>query len=181
MSELVLLTVDHSDDRTLAEAASLISEPETVGLLYSGTNVRFVVFRDGRWQSSSGTDDLFGAFEAIFFNDARQVRWVFRGDDRGDTAVLSDSVAERTEPSQAYLLDETPRSLLLWGQIARVPKPGWVTCQDARTAAIDVPVREDAVIGGRVTLAQRDYFCQDDHGNVSVADSRYLRLSIEKG
>ncbi|MFT3662695.1 MAG: CRISPR-associated protein Csx19 [Gordonia sp. (in: high G+C Gram-positive bacteria)] len=185
MSDRRYLHVDVHDDLTVERAADLVASDGALGVLYLPAEALFVTFQDGLWTAAEGrTIAWTEVFEAVFFTPDRQVRWVHRDKGAGDTAELSEAgEGDGTAPFRESIGDDEAR--FLWGRaVAADSTARWAALDDARTGRIRVPTGGNEVKGGdRARLHQVTYLTEDDHGNRSVADVRYTRVSFtsEKG
>lgn len=181
MSDRIYLAVDTRPNLTIAEAAALISGDDAIGMVYSPSAARFLTRRNDKW---CGPDrkptDLSSVFEAVFFNQDVQVRWVQREHGTGEATITTESSAPADgRPFRDAAEPDSGR--LLWGtSIRSVSTDGWATCGSAQVGTLTVPVRvvRDAARDAVVRLHQYTYVTEDPHGNQAFADVRYTRLTV---
>lgn len=152
---------------------------------FLATPGRFIVARaevSGALATGDGRPVVLGdVFEARLFCPAAELRWL--GTREGGRAVI---VAEESlalaaeawrplEPLQAELLSG---HYLVWGEGLEAPADlaaGWSRLAMARIGALDVPLAGVGP-GARVQIESVEYLVEHEHGNVAVAEERFLRL-----
>jgi hypothetical protein len=81
---------------------------------------------------------------------------------------------------------EDDQARLFAGRVSRTANPDWVRIVEARYKPADLPLRlnDDVNLVGSgadtpvVVLEAREYAVEDEHGNLTVIDTRRIRLDI---
>lgn len=164
-------------DEALTHAApgsvALLSTPRTYHIA--------LVSASGGVKTRKGSVRLEDVFEARFFDECAELRWVNIADGRGtavflteDAAVLPAGSGERLPDVVAT--DTRTGAYLLWGRSAGSVN-GWTTLSSERIGTIDIPAEIPAEQHAHVVT--REYIAQDpDHGNAYVAEERLLRFDL---
>lgn len=178
---------------------------EAVGMLYA-TNFCHLARLDNNAQlldENSKAIDLISTYEARVFSPIAELRWLHREAGKGEAALLTEqkSAPENWgEPKTIVAVDKPiEQRYLLWGEsVKEQPKKDWLKMATARIGSYFVPVNQtfnknseqakgaDQAVEQtenklRVQLKAREYLCQQEaHGNVYVAEERWLGLAIAK-
>ena len=141
----------------------------------------------------AGLDAINDMYELVVFDRDRELRWLRNRDDRGraglgQAVILTEEGA--TLPAGTVLDREpkltrwnTPRRHLLADHFAadhREPQD-WAVLRAARYATAVVPVRIPPDLRTQPTIAvltSVDYTVEDEHGNLTVAETRRMGLRV---
>lgn len=174
---------------TLAHCREILQPTEqhrTVALLYAPDRCRFATFADGQLldekDAALSEQALRNIFEARVFNCAAELRWLHTGDQKGDTALLSEQ--ELTSNYQLKLPNDASfvalqtllQIYLLWGEGIEQKNTGltdgWSRLTAARIGKLNVP-RTGVNEKDRVQLITLEYLAEyDERGNVVQYDER---------
>ncbi|MFF0771834.1 CRISPR-associated protein Csx19 [Nonomuraea wenchangensis] len=164
-------------DEVLQHAApgsvALLSTPQAYHIALVGAS--------GGLETRRGSVRLRDVFEARFFDERAELRWVNFADGRGsavflteDAAMLPDDASERLPDVEAT--DTRAGAYLLWGRSAG-SAGDWTTLSTERIGTIDIPAVIPAEQHAQVLT--REYIALDpDHGNAYIAEERLLRFDL---
>lgn len=156
---------------------------------------------DGSLRDETGAAIPLGAtYEARVFSERAELRWRHTSGGDGEAALLSEAAFAgdgwgRSEElaSKGELTEPIEQSYLLWGESVGDEKDGWLKMASARVGSYftplsrpsgnSAPAGEQGARGAggkklRVELSAREYLCQGLHGNVFVAEERWLGLRV---
>lgn len=147
-------------------------------LAYTPWDAAFARLSSGSWVSApsgpwrGGAPPWLEVFELRAFSLTAEVRWTHEADGLG-AAVLVEGLAGggNAESGSAY-------QRKLWGRGAR-DDSGWVGLREPRIGTLWVPAPSDGPKPpgeGALVLLAREARVQDQHGNWSVSDERWLGL-----
>jgi CRISPR-associated protein (TIGR03984 family) len=161
-------------DEVLGHAA-----PGSVALL--STPRAYHVSLVGASGDLDGSVRLEDVFEARFFDERAELRWVNIAGGRGSAVLLTEDAAMLPDGSGERLPDivsvcSLEGSYLLWGRSAGSAN-GWTTLASERIGTIDIPA--DVPAGLHARIVTREYVARDpDHGNAYIAEERLLRFDL---
>lgn len=133
-------------------------------------------------------------YEARMFSDNTELRWLNRDGGSGDAALLTetqpalnDSWKNRADLNQDVVSAGTIKhSYLLWGESVLPPRNGWIKMATPRIGGYYSPFAMDVSheyepTKLRLQLNAIEYLSQEpEHGNVFVAEERWLNISIAR-
>ncbi|MDQ1295344.1 MAG: hypothetical protein QG608_3229 [Actinomycetota bacterium] len=141
--------------------------------------------RDRRGNALEGPWDLMAAFELVAFDGVRELRWLHSQEGRGRAVVLAED-PQALPVGDQVVFDTAPRRVgdpyrrILAGSLSDVGR-GWARLRAARYHDADLPVSlPNAHAGDRpvAVLTGVEYAVEDEHGNLTVVDSRLTGLEI---
>ncbi|GGP14093.1 TIGR03984 family CRISPR-associated protein [Nonomuraea glycinis] len=140
-----------------------------------------LVDASGDVKTRKGSVRLQDVFEARFFDERAELRWVNIADGRGtavflteDAATLPAAFVDRLPAVEA--IDTRAGAYLLWGRSAGSVN-GWTTLSTERIGTIDIPAQIPAEQHAQVLV--QEYIAQDpNHGNAYIAEERLLRFDL---
>lgn len=175
-------------EQALTQIAT-VTDQELTGLLYSPSCCEFARRRDGQAGNASGPADLSQVFEARWFNDTLELRWLRDAQSPGTgTAVcLSEDAIELDdwEVNADTDLEPLPGQYLLsgWGSEAPNLPEGWSRLSNASVGKhliplADVGAHRNALLLYREYLGPAPGAAGSEHGNWSVREERLIKLAI---
>jgi CRISPR-associated protein (TIGR03984 family) len=141
--------------------------------------------RDRRGNSLEGPWDLTAAFELVAFDGVRELRWLHSQEGRGRAVVLTED-PQALPVGDPVVFDTGPRRVgapyrrILAGSLSDVGR-GWARLRAARYRDADIPVSLPTANAGDspvAVLTGVEYAVEDEHGNLTVVDSRLTGLEI---
>ena len=171
---------------------------DAVAMLYATNRCVLARLQDGILvDQDNAAVDTSSVYEARVFSDNADFRWLNREAGSGDGALLSESQLQLDSAwkDQGNVdLGNTSagtikQSDLLWGESVGLPNRGWVKMATPRIGGYYVPLAETVespksetnVAKLRLQLNAIEYLCQEArHGNVFVAEERWLNISVAK-
>jgi CRISPR-associated protein (TIGR03984 family) len=124
--------------------------------------------------------DIHSIFEARIFNENLELRWLNEQHGKGKAVLLSDKELDlclEIQPDALEILATQTQRYLLWGEAtdnADNTNDGWNKLISSRIGFIYVPY-----VNHRVYLQTREYFKEDNYGNVSVIEERLMSLEVK--
>ncbi|MGH9959625.1 MAG: type III-D CRISPR-associated protein Csx19 [Pyrinomonadaceae bacterium] len=157
-----------------------------VAMLYAISACHFARLDQGRLMDKDGKQiDLGSVYEARIFSDKAELRWLHREEGYGDAALLTEEKRDpkgwkEEQPIQPVGMP-IEQAYLLWGESTTdQSRNDWTKMATSRIGSYFAPVRS-STNKVRVQLNAREYLSQDEmHGNVFVAEERWLNLSVIK-
>jgi CRISPR-associated protein (TIGR03984 family) len=156
-----------------------------VAMLYATRGCHFARLGDkGQLLDKSGKPiELNSTYEARVFSDQAELRWLHVAAGDGSAAVLTEEKNAPngwSNPKIIVAVGKIPQSYLLWGEsLSDKMNSDWIKMATPRIGHYFAPVKSNTATKARVRLNAREYLRQDEkHGNVFVAEERWLNLSI---
>lgn len=168
-------------DISLGEALGHAAPGSTALLATPRTYHIALVNASGHLETAKGSVRLQDVFEARFFDERAELRWVNIAEGRGaavllteDAAALPATFGERLPGIEAT--GTRAGAYLLWGRSAG-PVNGWTTLSTERIGTIAIPAEIPADQHAQVLT--REYIAHDpNHGNAYIAEERLLRFDL---
>jgi len=157
---------------------------QAVAMLYATRRCHFARL-EGKGQlldENSKPIDLNSTYEARVFNDKAELRWLHAEAGVGNAALLTEEKNTPDgwgDPKTIVAVGKIPQHYLLWGESLSDKINGdWIKMATPRIGHYFAPVKSANAIKARVQLNAREYLRQDEkHGNIFVAEERWLNLS----
>ena len=189
----------YRDEVSLMEALTVFHGRQPVGFCYTPSACPWVRWRDGKAESAVADFDLSQVYEARFFDEKGELRWLRdpSADGVGRAVYLTESADgvsneewKELPPIDVDDGDVIESGYLLWGQVCECvdPLPGksWFWMSTARIGTLAVPLAAEGDQPGQsVRLGYREYLGLDpgyagEHGNMAVLEQRLLKLKVWK-
>ena len=193
MERNVELRVERIEGRTARQAAEVLPDSGdgyAIGFVYAPSKAYFIARRGRGWEGPDGCDPGFDdCFELRVFNRDTEVRWVSDGPGSGvvwvvsdgevlDAEILGDGAVRRPKRLDPPDGAGRPSGALLWGAVSSSSAPGWVTLTESRVGSLTVPCEGNCAEGERLRFVEVEYVGEDEYGNSSVSDVRYVGIEI---
>lgn len=185
MNTGTLHAVRAEDPLTAAEAVAWFAAPtptgrQVLGYTFSARAATWVTVRaDGTVDDAQGPADVLAdAYEMVFFDGDRELRWLRTPQGRGPAVALGED-PDQLPAGRDVTADPPPqRGMTLTRLLAGVARahatPGWTTLRSERYTAAHLPATCTAE--EVLTIQTVEYVSEDGHGNRDVVDTRTVGL-----